>query len=124
MWLRTALMIVPVLLLTGCSALMKGELVPARIPVHTPESLAELRQTAKTLLNDKEAVIAASAFTKSHRLILSRKPIRDPNGRIIQTRVDEEPISFELFLTGKDCYLVRPDTGSKIRLTRAECMEI
>lgn len=124
MKIRTALILAPVLLFTGCAALFKGEVVPARIPVHSPESLAELRQAAKTLLNDREAVIAASAFTKSSRLKLTRKPIRGPNGRIIQTRVDEKPVIFELTLAGPDCYLSRPDTNSKIRLTRSVCVAL
>ena len=108
-------------LLSGCQSLPLSAPGPARISAHSQESLVELRQAVKTLLNGRDVLVAASAFTKSDRLIIQRQPIRGPGGRVIDTRVDESPIIFRLFLKGGDCYVRRLDTEQAIQLFRANC---
>ena len=105
----------------GCQSFPMTSSTSATIPVHSQESLVELRQVVKQLFNNRDVLVAASAFTQTNRLIIQRKPIIGPGGRVIDTRVDEQPIFLELYLADGECYVKRIDTGQSIRLTRAKC---
>ena len=105
----------------GCQSMPFASSQSATIPVHSQESLVELRQAVKQLLNGRDVLVSASAFTKSNRLIIQRKPIIGPGGRVIDTRVDEKPMIFELVMADDECYVKRMDTEQTIRLTRANC---
>ncbi len=110
--------------LVGCQILSDDGAIAAKIPVHSQESLVELRQSVNALFNGRDVLIAASAFNDSGRLIIQRKPIRDPAGRVIDTRIDEEPITLRLYLQNGDCYIKRDDKPDSIRLYRANCVPI
>jgi hypothetical protein len=110
-----------VLLLTGCKLTTTSQATGARIPVHSPESLVELRQAARMLFNNREVIISSNAFARSDRLIIQRQPIRAPDGRLIDSRVDEAPFKLELYLTSEGCFLKNPDTGREVRLLKAAC---
>ena len=110
------------LLLTGCkTATLSSSESPARIPVHSQESLKELRATIKTALNDRDTLIGTTAFTTSPRILITRRPIKGPNGRVIDTRVEEAPIVFRLLLKNKRCYLVDTRNSERYELRRAKC---
>ena len=108
--------------LTGCKLSTGSQETAARIPVHSQESLVELRQSARMILGERNVIIAANAFSKSHRLIIQRKPIRSPDGRLIDTRVDEKPFILELYIKGNACFLRNTGTGQEVRLIRADCV--
>ena len=105
----------------GCQSFPLTSSSSATIPVHSQDSLVELRQAVKKLLNGRDVLVAASAFTKSSRLIIQRKAIKGPGGRVIDTRVDEKPIIFELYMADDQCFLKRTDTEQSIRLRLANC---
>lgn len=110
------------LLLTGCkTATLSSPETAARIPVHSQESLKELRATIKTALNDRNTLIGTTAFTTSPRLMITRRPIKGPNGRVIDTRVDETPIVFRLMLQNSRCFLVDTRSSKRYELRRAKC---
>lgn len=110
------------LLLTGCkAATVSSPETPARISVHSQESLKELRTTIKTALNDRDTLIGTTAFTKSSRLMITRKPIIGPNGRIIDSMVDEEPIIFRLIMQNSRCYLIDTRNSDRYELRQAKC---
>ena len=110
--------------MTGCQTVQMNDRSAAKIPVHSQESLIELRQAVKKLMNDRDILIAASAFTKSDKLIIQRRPIRGPGGRVIDTRVDEQPIIFNLFIEDGSCYLLNNNTDATVRLSRANCTSL
>ena len=112
------------LMLSGCELVSTPQESAARIPVHSEESLAELRQSARTLFNGREITIGANAFSSSSRLLLQRAAIRSPDGSVIDTGVDEPPFILELFLRDEDCYLRNRDTGEEVVLSYAECVAI
>lgn len=108
--------------LGGCQSLPLSDSSAARIPSHSQESLVELRQAIKSLVNERNVLVAASAFTKSDKLIIQRQPIKGPGGRVIDTRIDEIPMTFRLFLSEGNCYVQRNDTEQTVELFRANCI--
>ena len=110
-------------LMTGCKAATTNQVTdtPARIKVHSQASLAELRATIRTALNNRDVLIASNAFTTSSRLIISRKPIKGPDGRIIDSRTPEEPVIFNLLLNGKRCFVVDKRDARRYELKSATC---
>ena len=115
---RSLLMLMP-LLMTGCKFATTSQETAARIPVHSQESLVELRQSARMLFSDREIIISANAFSKTNQLIIQRKAIRAPDGRLIDSRVDEQPFILELYLREGGCYLRNTTTSREVRLIRA-----
>lgn len=110
------------LMLTACGCTAASKESAALMSVHSKESLAELRQSAKKLFNGREITINASAFSESNQLMMQRKAIRTPNGQVIDTRVDEPPFMLELFLRDGGCYLRNKDTRKEVRLIKASCV--
>jgi len=108
-------------LLMGCKTMSAQEHLAAFIPLHTNESITELRTVVTKALHGTVVTIAKTAFNKSNRLILERKKSRGPDGRIINTRVDEEPYIFELLLIGENCYLHYLKQNQKFILNSANC---
>ena len=123
MWRAFFTKIVVLLLLGGCKAATtnQGSETPAIIPVHSQDSLSELRMTIKRALNDTSILIGTKAFNKSSRLLIERRPIKGPNGRIIDTRTTEEPIIFNLVLDGNRCYLIDTRNSNRYQLLTAKC---
>ena len=111
-------------LLSGCQSMPLSDTSAARISAHSQESLVELRQAVKSLMNGRDVLVAASAFTKSDRLIIQRQPIRGPGGRVIDTRVGESPVIFRLFLSEGNCYVRHEDSDTSIQLYRANCSSL
>jgi len=105
----------------GCKTQLTKDSVAAVIPVHTTDSIAELRKIADKALHGTPVVIAKTAFNKSNKLVLQRKKVIGPDGRSIQTRVDEEPIVFELFITGNSCFVLDLRTNETYQLQQATC---
>ena len=120
-WLYRVFLVALGFITLGCQTTPYAGSRSATIAVHSQESLVELRQAVKELLNGREVLVSASAFTKSNRLIIQRKAIKGPGGRIIDTRVDEEPLIFELFAADGQCYVMRKDTEQIKPLARANC---
>ena len=112
------------IVLTGCKTVSMAETIPAVILTHTDASIAELRTTVIQALNGTQVVIAKSAFNNSNRLILQRKTAIGPDGRSIQTRVDEKPIIFELYLIQEKCYLTDLRDNKRYQLKQASCSKL
>ncbi|WP_298636255.1 hypothetical protein [uncultured Umboniibacter sp.] len=108
-------------ILTGCELAATGQESAARIPVHSDESLTELRQTAQQLFGGREITVGANAFSSSNQLLIQRVAIRSPDGMMIDTRVDEPPFILELFIREGGCYLKNKSSGEALRLYQAEC---
>ena len=120
-WLTRLSLLLLTISLNGCQTIPFSESLPAKISAHSQESLIELRQAVKSLMNERDVLVSASAFNKTDKLIIQRRPIKGPGGRIIDTRVDELPFIFRLQLRGSDCFLYREDTEGAIQLYRANC---
>ncbi|MCP4413192.1 MAG: hypothetical protein GY808_11585 [Gammaproteobacteria bacterium] len=105
----------------GCKTQPAMDSVAAIIPMHTTQSIAELRKIVDKALHGTPVTIAKTAFNKSNKLILQRKKVIGPDGRPIQTRVDEEPIIFELFITGDSCLVKDLRTNETFQLQQATC---
>jgi len=111
-------------LLTGCELVSTKQESAAHIPVHTDESLAELRQSAKALFNGRDITISNNAFANSNQLLIQRAPIQSPDGTVIDTRIDEAPFVLELLLIDGMCYLRNNATNEEVRLVKADCTAI
>ncbi len=107
--------------LQGCKTQPVKDSVAAVIPVHTTDSIAELRKIVDKAVHGTPVIIAKTAFNKSNKLILQRKKVIGPDGRPLQTRVDEEPIIFELFITGDTCFVKDLRTNETFQLQQAIC---
>jgi hypothetical protein len=107
--------------LYGCKSVFVVDSQPAVIPQHTTESIAEIRSIVNQAFNDTQVIIAKTAFSKNNRLLLVRKKQFGPDGRVIQTRVDEEPIILELHIKGDNCYLSFLKTNKQYQLKHASC---
>ena len=110
--------------MTGCKTVSMAETIPAVILTHTDASIAELRSTVIQALNGTQVTIAKSAFNSSNRLILERKTAIGPDGMSIQTRVDEKPIIFELYLIEDNCYLIDLRDNKQYHLKQASCSKL
>jgi len=108
--------------LVACEMASASKESAAQIPTHSEESLAELKQSARTLFGGREVSIGANAFSNSNQLLIQRKAIRLPDGSVIDTRVDESPITLELVLRGEGCYLRNKNTAEEVHLIKAECI--
>ncbi|MCP3675373.1 MAG: hypothetical protein GY829_12985 [Gammaproteobacteria bacterium] len=108
-------------LISGCKTMSNQEPLAALIPLHTNESITELRSVVTKALYGTSVTIAKTAFNNSNRLILERKKIRAADGRVIDTRVDQEPYIFELWLINGDCYLHYQKNSQKYLLKSASC---
>ena len=118
-----ALLIMPlVLAVSGCATASKES--AAQISVHSAQSLAELKEASKTLFNGREVAIDANAFTESSQLLIQRKPIRTPDGQVIDTKVDEAPFILELLLKDSGCYVRNKKTGAEVLLVKAQCKAV
>ncbi len=105
----------------GCDTQPVKDSVAAVIPVHTTDSIAELRKIVYKTVHGTPVTIAKTAFNKSNKLILQRKKVIGPDGKPIQTRVDEEPIIFQLFITGDSCFVKDLRTNETFQLQQATC---
>ncbi len=105
----------------GCKTVSSENMATAVITNHTDESITELRSVVKKALHGTPVMIANTAFNKSNRLVLERKKIKSPDGRVIDTRTNEEPIIFELYLKENTCYLKYLKTGEQFQLKQANC---
>jgi hypothetical protein len=108
-------------MLMGCELTTTSEESAARIPVHSEESLAELRQSAKILFGGREVTIGVNAFANSNQLLIQRAAVRLPDGTMIDNRVDEPPFILELFLRDGGCYLRNENTSEELLLNEADC---
>jgi hypothetical protein len=120
--LSNALLVVVSQMLMGCELTSTSRESAAHIPVHSEESLAELRRSAQALFNGRQVSIGANAFANSNKLFIQRTTIRSPDGSMIDSRVDEPPFILELFLRDNDCYLRHSDTRDELRLSEANCI--
>jgi len=110
--------------LQGCKTIPTNNSIAAIIPVHTTESFAELKSVIGKALNDVPITISNTAFNNSNKLILERKKAMGPDGRMIQTRVDQQPIVFELFIIESSCYLKRSQNSERFPLALAKCIKM
>jgi len=107
--------------ISGCKTVSSENRTTAVITNHTNASITELRTVVGKALHGTPVTIAKTAFNKSNRLLLERKKIKGPDGRMIDTRIDEEPIIFELYLKENTCYLKYLKTGEQFQLEHANC---
>ncbi|PCJ50896.1 MAG: hypothetical protein COA74_00015 [Gammaproteobacteria bacterium] len=120
--IRLALLILSMYSLYGCTAFSTADSLPAVIPQHTDESIAEIRSIVNQTFNGNQVTIAKTVFNKNNRLILERKKLIGPDGKVIQTRVDQEPVIIELSILGKNCYLTFLKTNKQHQLKHAPCI--
>ena len=108
----------------GCKTISANDSVAAVIPNHTVESITEIRAVIDKALHGTPVTIAKTAFNNSNKLFLERKKIIGPDGRVIQTRVDEEPIVFELLIIENTCFLRYLRTNENFPLKQAVCSKL
>lgn len=122
--IRYCIAVLSIATLYGCKTSSAEDYSAAVIPTHTAESITELRAVVDRALNGTKVTIAKTALTKSSRLILQRKKSIGPDGRVIQTKVDEPPIIFELYIEGNSCFLQFNKTRKKYLLKKANCIKL
>ena len=105
----------------SCSSASSRENIDAVILKHTAESLNELRRVVAEAVNQRPVTIAKTAFVNSSRVLLTIKKPIGPDGRPIQTLVDEKPIELRLFISGKKCFIRNQKTLLELELTLANC---
>ncbi len=110
-------------LIHGCKSLSAEDPIVAVISTQTEKSLSELRTTIREALNGTPVTIAKTAFNNSNRLILERKKIRAPDGTVIDTRVDQQPYIFELYIIDGNCYLNYLKKNKKYLLKETKCIK-
>lgn len=110
--------------LYGCKTIQATNSIAAVIPKHTTESIAEIRSTIRNALNGVPVTISDSAFNKSNKLLLERKKIMGPDGRVIQTKIDQQPIIFEIFMIDNSCYIKLISNPENYPLTSASCVKM
>ncbi|WP_196139363.1 hypothetical protein [Aliikangiella sp. G2MR2-5] len=98
--------------LASCKISLPANARPALVVNLNEQSQHELKQVISKALNERNVTLAKQVFVDSHRLLIQRKTIMGPDGLPIQTRVDEEPIIFELYKAGDSCYIKRVDNQS------------
>jgi len=118
---KFSLVLFLVAMIAGCETIPNQRPVAAIIPVHTKESMAELRKIIEKALHGIPVTIAKTAFNKSNALNIERKKPIGPDGRVIRNRIDEAPITFKLFVTGDRCILKDMRTGNVFQLMQAKC---
>ena len=113
-----------ILSLYGCKTIQATNPIAVVIPKHTTESIAEIRSIITNALNGVPVTISGSAFSKTNKLILERKKIMGPDGRVIQTTIVQEPIIFEIFIIEDTCYLKSLGNHGSFQLTQAKCVKM
>lgn len=87
----------------------------------SPAARAELAQAIRTLLGEREILIAENAFTSSHILVLEPAIREQLQGRVLGRNLDR-PERLELMLRDRRCYLVHAVSGEHVRLREARCI--
>ena len=118
--------LLPFSVLGGCS-LQAGDLKltqaqPALINAASPESLAELENAIADLLKMERVALTPSAFSRSSRLTLERKPHIDPNGDYVMGRTLELPPTVQLFIQEGICFVYYDKTDQSRRLSQTQCL--
>lgn len=113
-----------IILLYGCKTILTKSPVAAVIPEHTTESIAEIRALIGNALNGIPVTISDSVFNTSNKIILERKKVMGPDGRVIQTRIDQKPIIFEIFIVENICYLNSLDDHESYQIKKATCLKM
>jgi len=119
--LKLALASIFSVLAIGCKNLIAEQPVKATLTNPTEKTLQQIRKTIKQALNGREITIADSVFSNSHRLLLDRKKHIGPDGRPIQTGVDEEPIVFELYKDKTKCFILDLRNQKRFLLKDVAC---
>jgi hypothetical protein len=94
---------------------------PAVIVAPTAASRKELARVIRAALHGVPVTLADDALTTSNTLSLEHADIRDQAGRPLNGRELSRPETFELFMRGSRCVLVRSKNGHAWRLHHTRC---
>ena len=100
-----------------------GEDVPARLSGDVASGQLALQETINAAMGS-DVLLADSALTTSHRLLIENRPPRtidrpDPTGRTM-----EKPVVFELVKRGSRCILINTRSKERHVLDGISCVEL
>ena len=108
------------LALAGCQTVDAGDERPARIVNPDADSRAALQAAVNEALGT-DVMLADDALTESSMLTIERWPAGTMDNPVLQGRILEKPIRFQLVRSGDDCVLVRQGDGGRYLLAETEC---
>ncbi len=109
---------------SGCQNLMAESPKKAVLNDSSSATVEEVHSIIKDALNQRVSNLSKTIFSKSHRVLIKRKKAIGPDGRPIQTRVDEPPIIFELYKLGEECFILDVRNQKRYTLSKANCSEV
>ena len=87
----------------------------------TSGAIEEAQSVIRKALNQEDVPLSQRLFQDNYRVLIERKKAIGPDGRPIQTRVDEPPIIFELYKQGESCFILDTRNQKQYKLTQANC---
>lgn len=95
--------------------------IPAVIVDPSAESRRELSCVVRHALQGVPVTLADNALTISNMLAVGHANARDPAGRLLNGRELFHPQTFELYMRGPHCVLVRSENGQAWTLHHTRC---
>lgn len=109
----------------ACASAIAWPGTPADIPAvlvnPSVETRSELIRVIGRALGRRSVTLADDVLTTTNRISLEHARPRDAAGRLLNGRELSRPETFELYLRGSHCVLVRVGVGRALTLRRAHC---
>jgi hypothetical protein len=96
---------------------------PARLIEPTPACLDELRQFAEASTG-REVSVTSASFAQDDELLLERRLLRGPDGRLLDGRSMDRPELLRLVRRNNACIAIHPKSEIKRALNRCQCEEV